>query len=344
MFKSLKHIIAIALVLMPVCTMTGQTVSVNARLDSTRVTMGDRVVLHVEVAKNGHDGAMANLPKIENGKVTEFGRGIEVREINADSTNLGNGRTQLNYNIVLQAFEPDSLPFVFPPFKYVVGRDTFESNTVMLRVEEVAMPKEMRDSAEVNPFINPMEGVSAIPGRWYDIVPDWWYWVVIGLALAALAVVVYLLYKKNGPGLLPRKRIILPYPLAVSRLNELKRRKLAESGNDKEYYTELTDILRQYLEGRFGVQAREMTSTQIIEAMQADPRISAEVEALVPMFETADFVKFAKMKAPVDENTRAFGLVRSFVERTKPVEEDIDQNKGRGARRRKAKQLKNKKE
>lgn len=343
MFKSIVHKFSIAIAVLAVNSAAAQNVTVSARLDSTRVTMGDRVVLHVEVTKNGHQGAIANLPTIESGKVTEFGRGIEVREINSDSTNLGNGRTQLNYNIVLQAFEPDSLPFVFPPFKYVVDRDTFESNTVMLRVDEVAMPKEMRDSAEVNPFINPMEGVSAIPGRWYDIVPDWWNWVVIAIALAALGVVVYLLYKKNGPGLLPRKRVILPYPLAVSRLNDLKRRKLAESGNDKEYYTELTDILRQYLEGRFGVQAREMTSTQIIEAMQSDSRIANEVEALVPMFETADFVKFAKMHAPVDENTRSFGLVRSFVERTKPVEEDPDANSGRGARRRKAKQNKNKK-
>lgn len=343
MFKHFRHIIFTLAVALTAYSSPAQSVSVSARIDSTRVTMGDRVVLHVEVAKNGHKGAMVNLPKIEQDKVTEFGRGIEVREVNTDSADLGNGRTQVNYNIVLQAFEPDSLPFVFPPFKYVVDRDTFESNTVMLRVEEVAMPKEMRDSADVNPFINPMEGVSGIPGRWYDIVPDWWYWVVIGLALIALGVVVYLLYKKNGPGLLPRKRVILPYPLAVSRLNELKRRKLAESGNDKEYYTELTDILRQYLEGRFGVQAREMTSTQIIEAMQADPRIAAEVDALVPMFETSDFVKFAKMKAPVDENTRSFGLVRSFVERTKPVEEDSDQAKGRGARRRKAKQSNKKK-
>jgi hypothetical protein len=276
------------------------------------------------------------LPALEAGKPNEF-HGVEVREINVDSTALNNGRMQLNYNILVQPFEVGDV--TFPKFKYVVGNDTVYSEVVSLKVLEPQMPKEMRDSL----YINPMEGPVSIKGRWYDFVPEWWYWAVIIAAAIALIVVVATLYKKNGPTLLPRKKVVPPYVLAMDRLNHLKAQKLAESGHEKEYYTELTDILRQYLEGRFGIYAREMTSKQIIDAMHANPMTKEEAENILPLLETADFVKFAKVRPLPDENIRSYNMVHDFVEKTKPVEEPEEATTGKGGKRKSSKNKKNKK-
>ncbi len=109
--------------------------------------------------------------------------------------------------------------------------------------------------------------------------------------------------------------------MAIKRLELLKSRHLAESGHVKEYYTELTDILRQYLQGRFGVYAREMTSPQILAACEPIPDLATFIPRLKDLLTTADFVKFAKLDTGVDENIRSYNDVRAVVEGTKPVEE-----------------------
>lgn len=315
------------------------SVVVHASIDTAEITMGSRTMLRVEVVKNGHQGVLAGMPKQEPGKVMSYA-GAEVRSVTMDSTELGNNRVQVNYNFVLQPFEPGVL--TFPQFKYATpGNDTAYSETVTLKVIEPNMPKEMRDSL----WINPMAGTVSIKARWYDFIPSYWPWILIGIAVIAIIVAVIMLYKKNGPGLLPRKKVVPPYDLAHARLMKLKSQKLAETGHVKEYYTELTDILRQYLEGRFGIYAREMTSTQIIEAMTTNAETNKYVDEMREMLATADFVKFAKQQPLPDDNIRSFAVVNDFVQATKPVEdEESDTQAGkRKSKRRKSNKGKKKK-
>lgn len=300
---------------------------VRAGVDSAAVTMADRVILRVEVLKTKGKGTLIGLPKVEAGKPNEW-NGAEVRSVEADSSALPNNRMQVNYRIMLQPFNPGVL--TFPAFKYAIDADTFYSEVTTLKVLEPDMPQLMRDSL----IINPMEGTVSIPARWYDYIPWWWYWVIIGGAALALIVVIIILYKKNGPGLLPHRKVVPPYDLAVNRLQKLRARKLAENGQDKEYYTELTDILREYLQGRFGISAREMTSRQIIEAVVENAETSPYGEEFTQLLETADFVKFAKVRALPDENTRSFSTVQNFVEKTKPVEETEEEGKATEGKKR----------
>lgn len=335
-----KHLLAVAALAVSPVAMSAQSAapdgpkaSVHASVDSAVLTMGDRTMLRVEIVKTGHEGALVDLPKAEPGKVLSYG-GVEVRDMTVDSTSLPNGRTQLNYNFLIQPFDPGTLQL--PPFKYAVGTDTFASEPVSMKVNEPQMPQEMRDSL----WINPMAGTVSIPGRWYDFIPSWWYWVLISAALIALAVVVWQLYRKNGPTLLPKRRIIPPYEVAMRRLGKLKSRRLAESGNEKEYYTELTDILRQYLGGRFGIFALEMSSTQILEDMSNNKLTKDYTSLIRPLLETADFVKFAKVRPTPDENVRSFSIVETFVNETKPVEEEPEEEKGKKAKSGKGKKAK----
>ena len=310
-----------------------QPVRISVKIDSAAVTMGGRTNMHVEVLKPAGAGRMVNIPEYRNeeGKILEFG-GAEVRDITVDSTALPNSRMQVNYNIQLQTFNPGNL--AFPPFAFALGADTFYSEATTLKVLEPPMPKEMRDSL----LINPNEGVVGIKARWYDYVPEWWYWIPIGILTAALIVLVIILYRKNGPTLLPRKRVIPPYVLALKRLEELQKRRLTESGQDKVYYTELTDILRSYLAGNFGINALEMSSTEILQAIKADTNIDKTWrDRIAQMLSTSDYVKFAKMRPTPQENKASFDTVHDFVEDTKPKEPDPDSPEGKALARQRRK-------
>lgn len=298
--------------------------AVRATVDSASVAMGDRVMLRVEVVKNRTNGALFNLPREINGEPRTLGN-VEVREVTVDSTPLPNGRMQLNYNLQMHPLEVGV--FTFPQFKYVIGADTFYSDVTTLKVREPLMPKMMVDSLVIHPY----EPQISIKPHWYDYVPSWWYWVVIGGAVVALGVVVAMLYRTNGPTLLPRRKVVAPHVLAMQRLDKLKASRLAENGQEKEYYTELTEILRQYLEGRFGINALEMSTTQIREAVNGNADTAQFAQALAPVLETADFVKFAKVRPLPDENIKAFNTVRGFVEATRPVEEPQNQTKASSA-------------
>ncbi len=306
-------------------------VSISAKIDSTTLTMGDRTNIRVEVLKNGHYGLMMDQMQRDDQGVYTLNK-VEVRETSVDSTEVGNGRIQVIYTYLIQPFEPGTQSI--GPFRFVNGADTIDSDIVTLKVLEPDMPKVMKDSLLINPF----EGTVSIPGRWYDFIPEWWYWPLLALLVIALGAVIFFLYKKNGPTLLPHKKIIPPYELAIKRLSSLKARRLAESGHDKEYYTELTDILRQYIDGRFGVNAREMTTTQILEAMSAEDTLKHFIDALGPVLRTADFVKFACQRPDISENIRSFNAVNDFVSTTRPQPEVDENAKGKQAADAKGKQ------
>ena len=114
-------------------------------------------------------------------------------------------------------------------------------------------------------------------------------------------------------------------------LQNLKARGLWQGGQEKEYYSEITDIIRHYIDRRFNVNAMEMTTTQIMDLLNNEEVASSRTE-LREILSLADFVKFAKFKPLADENEQVFRLAQSFLEKTKPVgiessEEDKNDNK-----------------
>lgn len=307
---------------------------ITTSIDTSTMTMGERTNFHIEVLKNSHNGALINFEGTDNNLtmnsiVEMLGQkdmhptlnGIEIRQVDVDSAELGNGRVQVNYTLLLQPFKPDE--YSIPAARYVIDGDTLLSNVTTLKVLEPEMPKEMRDSL----WINPMRGTLSIESRWYDWIPESWYIWVIALASIALIAAIIMLYRKNGKTLIPIKHRIPPYTLAKNRLEALKKKRLVEQGHTKAYYTELTAILRQYLGGRFHIYALEMTSTQILYAMKQNAETAPYIESLRKMFTVADFVKFAKQSTTPSENIQSFNAVENFVDSTRPIEVIKDDKK-----------------
>ena len=151
-----------------------------------------------------------------------------------------------------------------------------------------------------------------------DFLADYGLWI---LAVIVLLVLAYFTFRRltSGKSVAAEKVVVIPpYELAMSALESLRSDKLCEQGREKEYYTRLTDILRQYLNGRFGINAMEMTSTQIRHTLQANEETRLSKRNMDRVLETADFVKFAKVRPLPDDNVMAFNSAMQFVEDTKP--------------------------
>lgn len=272
---------------------------VTASIDSTVVEMGSRARITVNVNDPSRTGTLVDAPK----PGTTTGD-IDIIEVNVDTVPAG-----YTYDILIQAFTPGMA--TLPPFRYAVGADTADSDILTLKV----LPVEL-DSLET---INPMESIANAPSRWYDWIPDWIVWVILALALIAAGLCLWLVYRKNGTLIVRHVKPVDPYELAMTELARLRERKLAETGQEKEYYTSLVDILRTYLDGRFGINAMEMSSTQILASLRENPDTRGNHTCIKQILELADFVKFAKVRPMPDDNIKTYNNVVQFVEETKPA-------------------------
>lgn len=289
-------------------------VSVRAKLDSVQLLMGRISNLRMEVVQDkGKPGGFPMFSRMQSdGIVSVCGDSVELRtSYKRDTLDLGSGRIQINYNIPIQAF--DSGYYRLPEFVYISGTDTARSNRVALKVLPVPVSADAR--------IADYHGVVEPKGKFFDFIPDWvidmwWLWLSLAV-LAALFVVGWRRYRKQGR-LLPARPEPSPYEVAMNSLRDLKERKLWEQGLEKDYYTRLTDILRVYLDRRFGINAMEMTSAQIIAKLAEDINVKEKRDYVRRILDVADYVKFARVRPLPADNIAAYEDAVRFVEETKP--------------------------
>jgi hypothetical protein len=112
----------------------------------------------------------------------------------------------------------------------------------------------------------------------------------------------------------------------LKEIEQIKADKMVTSENPKEYYTKLTDTLRKYIEERYGFNAMEMTSSEIIGKLMAT-QDQKSLDELRHLFTTADLVKFAKYSTLINENDMNLVSAIDFINQTKlenvPTEETI---------------------
>ena len=114
-----------------------------------------------------------------------------------------------------------------------------------------------------------------------------------------------------------------PHLKAIRELETLHNQKVWQSNKHKLYYTRLTDILREYIFGRYGVRAMEMTSDEIVEAASSLTLSPKNFRDLSKILRLADYVKFAKHIPSAEENEEAYYGAYYFVEETKQVTEQV---------------------
>lgn len=289
---------------------------VKAKLDSAVIQMG--AITNLKVTVDQEKSVRGQFPIFrsvaEKGYVGVCGDSVELRApVKIDTTEVGE-RLQITFDIPVQSF--DSGYYKLPELQFVAGVDTFVSNTPFLKVLPVPNVTAETPIAEYANIAEP-ENKSI-----FDSVPDWlynyWWLFLIIIALAVAAFMVWKRYRKVGH-ILPKKPEPTPYEAAITALQALKEKKLWENGMEKEYFTELTDILRTYLFRRFRINAMEMTSRQILAAIGADKDTKEKKGMVRQILDMADFVKFAKVRPLPADNIRSFENALQFVEDTKPA-------------------------
>lgn len=306
----------VALAILAVIPAKG-AVQVKARLDSVNLLMGNVTMLYLEAVQDkGKPGGFTIFRNADaaQGYVGVCGDSIELRtSFSIDTVELGSNRIQLNYKVPVQAF--DSGTYRLPEFVYVSESDSARSNALTLNVIPVKVTADdpiagfARVAEPENPSI-------------FDKVPNWladWWWLILIVALAAAGGWwAYKRYKKEGT-VLRKKPEPTPYETALRQLKELKNKNLWEMGREKEYFTDLTDILRVYLDRRFGINAMEMTSREIMDHLY-NSDVKDKRDYVRQILSVADFVKFAKVRPLPADNIAAYENALKFVEETKPEE------------------------
>jgi hypothetical protein len=308
-----KHIFVFGIVLIATAVSGLNALAQKAvlSLDTSSIRIGERVELRLN----------ATLPKtatiywpIISDTLTSK---IEVASKSKVDTSSTSRKEFVNYSQNISVTSFDTGFHYIPPFTvhYSYAGDTARyellSEGVYLKVRtvEVDTTKAIRDIrgpiqapltfAEIAPYL----GAAAILCLIIGLI---WYYIWRKRMNKPLFPV---LVKPQGP----------PWQMALQNLDLLDTKKLWQQGKVKEYYSELTEIIRHYLQQQHGIEAMEMITSEILSAYDISGLPSEPRSLLTKILMLADYTKFAKAIPQASENELSMTYAHQFIENTKPV-------------------------
>lgn len=215
----------------------------------------------------------------------------------------------------LTTFDAGDVQIPAVPFAYRTTADTLwhivRTQPVALAITTVAVDT----AADFKDIKAPVDA----PWTWQDVLPYLMFlWAVAVIAAVAFLIVHYRKKRAEAPAPAAVRPAIPAHEAAIAALHALEDRRLWQKGKVKEYYSEVTEIIRQYFERRFRLKALEMTTDEVLAAVkrirEADPAVSDTSKLLL----TADLVKFAKYAPTPDESAEELALAYNIVRHTAP--------------------------
>lgn len=291
-------------------------VTVRATLDSNVIKIGGQVNMQLEVK---HDTAI----KVVFPELKVLGEKVEV--VKASPVTIAKeGKTAISsQNITVTSFDSGHYQLPPVPISYNKGRDTAFSSALALSVGTVGI-----DTAGV---LAPIKDIMREPLSFReDVMP----YLLVVLGIGALSLLIFFLYQRYTNRTLVKKiepePIQLPaHVIAFRKLDELEDKRLWEKGAIKPYQSELTHIVREYLENRYDVVALETTTEEIIKQINQTDMATASKTKLRQMLELADLVKFAKVEPPSEQHKVAMNDAKEIIEVTKKMpSNEIEDNRG----------------
>lgn len=291
-----------------------QEVKVTASVDTSRIFIGDQV--HYSITIDQPSGIKLTVPVLKDTllKNIDILAGPVI-----DSSGIKDGRFKIIQKYLISSFDSGfyQIPPVYAELKNESGLKRFYSDYTQLEVMRVKIAP--ADTAlKIFDIIKPYRA----PVTLNEILP----WVLL---VAILGVIIWFAIRYIRKLKLTKKGIEIvsdPDPahiIAFRELEKLKEEQLWQKGEIKNYYTKLTEILRQYLENRFKVFSLELTTSETLEALiKSGFKKDTSYNLLKTILTGADLVKFAKHKPEPMENESHFQSSWDFVLATK-LEETI---------------------
>ena len=309
MKMNIKHIsktlAIIGLLWMGMPKANAQQVTVDAKIDSLQLLIGEQAKITLEVSLDANQ--KLQMPVVLDTLV----RGVEVLDVaKPDTQMLNEGKRMLiEQQYTITSF--DSALYYLPPFEVLVNNQAYRSQALALKVYSIPV-----DTLNPDQFFGP-KTIREVPITWQDISTIFW----LTLLMVALGGLGYYLYKrlKDNKPIIRKVKVepkLPPHTQALQDIERIKGDKHLRMTDPKAYYTELTDVLRTYMAERFGFNAMEMTSSEIIEQLIAENNEEA-LDELREIFRTADLVKFAKYSTLINENDANLVAAVEYVNQTK---------------------------
>jgi len=297
----IQHII-VCFLLFGITTMaSGQ--KVIAEVDSAHIMIGDHLNYYLKI-KNaaGIENPLADLSSLDTMQAFEL---IEEK----DWQKLAEG-DDVYYQKDLTITSFDSGFFYLPSIKVEYTQNNRKIKKGTQRIQLAVITPQI-DSLQ----IRQIKTIVKEPLTIADFIPL----IISVVSFILVCLLVYFIYKRisNRP---VEEVYIAPKPaheIALSKLKALSEKQLWQKGQLKEYQSELTYIVREYLEKRYGIQARESTTAEIITELKNEDITEGHKKQLSEMFSMADMVKFAKATPPLDIQSKLLNEAESFVFNTK---------------------------
>jgi hypothetical protein len=287
-----------------------QKVIATAKLDSNKILVGDQVKLKVQLSYPSK--SIITWPELKD-TLTKHVEIVQKSKI--DTISKDAGKFTLGQTFTITSFDSGSFYVPQISFQYKNAYDTgyteVLTDSILLSVNTVPV--------DTTKAFKDIKGPMSVPWTLKEMLP-----YIIGVILLA-AIIWFIIYfirkRKRGESLLGFTKPKRPaHEEALLALEELRNKKLWQNNKVKEYYVELTEITRTYIEKRFGVLALEMTTDEITTALRPFSVSDSLTKKIREMLVLADLVKFAKAFPLPDQHDTSLSTAIEFVKETKPVE------------------------
>ncbi len=312
--KNCLKALGCALLLLLAAPRVQAQVTVDATIDSLQILIGEQAKIKLQVSMDANKQLV--LPHFPDTLIT----GVEVLEEAKPDTQLlnDNKRWLITTEYTVTSF--DSALYYLPPMQVLVDNKPYMSKALALKVYSVPV-----DTLHPDQFFGPKD-IREVPITWSDVAPLT-YSSLLMILLGIVTVFLILRYRDNKPiiKIIKIEPKLPPHQAAMKKIEEIKADKNIQREDPKLYYTELTEVIRTYIKKRFGFNAMEMTSTEIIDRLLQE-KDQESINDLKNLFMTADLVKFAKHAPLMNENDMNLVNAVDFINQTK-VEEDPNAKK-----------------
>lgn len=329
----IKNILLLGLLCFLSLSLFAQRPTVRATIQPSDILIGEQAIIDIEVISP--KGRNVMFPIYADTLIT----GIEVLHMLPPDTVMTEVMT-IHQQYVVTSF--DSTLYHIPHMMVVVDQDTLNTNDFGLKVSSpqlsdttLAYLEKLKnnetDSIDFQKLgISDIKPIQKPEFVWQDYMELIYIPLLIILLLALIGLGVYFFLRKKKKGYFFTPKVVLPpHVVALKELDKLKASKLWQKGMEKEYYTELTDILRDYIDHRFNIDAPEMVSEDIIAAVHLATDTRSATDGLAQILKLADLVKFAKYTPFADENDLSLVNAYLFVNQTKKEERpSLEEQKG----------------
>ncbi|MCQ2279788.1 MAG: hypothetical protein MJZ49_03170 [Bacteroidales bacterium] len=293
-------------------------VKATAKFDSTHILVGDHLKLHLDV-----QCSKGTAPRIQNHE--EWGmKNCEVLDVASPISKTKGNQTSYRQDYIVTAF--DTGVCIIAPILIFLDDTLPAAVTDTLKFYVDTLPQFVDTAENFRDIKLPMGGLEKVPPH-KSKAP-----VIIGsfLGIAALITLIILFFTLWLPKIKEKKKLKERQlrressgAIALGHIKELRAKELCEKGRPKEHYSELSMILRTYLDDQWDVNAKEMVTDEIMSELNHLDVTEQQKMELLSFFRLSDLVKYAKQQPPMEDNARHIDNVTRFVSDTDRREQQL---------------------